>query len=332
MAYIGKQPVVGNFQKCDAISVVNGQAAYSLAVGGAAVSPENVNHMLVSLNGVLQAPGDSFSVSGSTLTFASNLATGDVIDFVIILGDVLDTGQPSDDTVKTASIQANAVTAAKFNADVISGQTALASAPADTDEFLVSDAGVLKRIDYSLIKGGGGLEVIVSTNVTSDTASVDFIDGTNGVDFSAFDSYKLHVTDMRTATDNVEVKIRYGNGSFQNDNYQRAARGEEASGSSTTGYGSGSGVNGIYLTNQNAGNVSDESFAFDATLVKPSTTDTHKLVYGMTGHMNRDNDFTVMYFGGVYEGDTAAVDRIQVITSSGDIARGRFTLFGVKNS
>ena len=149
MAYIGKQPVVGNFQKCDAISVVNGQAAYSLAVGGAAVSPENVNHMLVSLNGVLQAPGDSFSVSGATLTFASNLATGDVIDFVIILGDVLDTGQPSDDTVKTASIQANAVTAAKFNADVISGQTALASAPADTDEFLVSDAGVLKRIDFS---------------------------------------------------------------------------------------------------------------------------------------------------------------------------------------
>jgi hypothetical protein len=25
MAYIGKQPVVGNFQVCDAISVVNGQ-------------------------------------------------------------------------------------------------------------------------------------------------------------------------------------------------------------------------------------------------------------------------------------------------------------------
>ena len=99
MAYIGKQPVVGNFQKCDAISVVNGQAAYTLNVGGSAVSPENANHMLVSLNGVLQAPGDSFTVSGSTLTFASNLATGDVIDFVIILGDVLDLGAPSDNCI-----------------------------------------------------------------------------------------------------------------------------------------------------------------------------------------------------------------------------------------
>jgi len=54
--------------------------------------------------------------------------------------------------VTTAKIAANGVTAAKFNADVISGQTELAAEPADTDELLVSDAGVLKRIDYSLIK------------------------------------------------------------------------------------------------------------------------------------------------------------------------------------
>ena len=143
MPYIGKTPTVGNFQVCDAISVVNGQAAYTLQVGGVNVAPESANHMLVSLNGILQKPGSSFTISGSTITFASNLATGDVIDFVQILGNVLDIGQPSDDTV----------TAAKLNNDIISGQTALASAPADTDEFLVSDAGTLKRIDYSLIKG-----------------------------------------------------------------------------------------------------------------------------------------------------------------------------------
>ena len=155
MAYIGKQPVVGNFQVCDAISVVNGQAAYTLQVGGVNVTPESANHMLVSLNGILQKPGSSFTISGSTMTFASNLATGDVIDFVQILGNVLDLGQPSDDTVKTASIQANAVTGAKLNTDIISAQTALTSTPDDTDEFLVSDAGTIKRIDYSLIKGGG---------------------------------------------------------------------------------------------------------------------------------------------------------------------------------
>lgn len=145
MAYIGREPQVGNFQVCDAISVVNGQAAYTMQVSSTNVSPETANHMLVSLNGVLQAPGSSYTVSGSTITFASNLVTGDVINFIHILGSVLDLGVPSNDTVGAAQIKD----------DLISGTTALASEPADTDEFLVSDAGVLKRIDYSLIKGGG---------------------------------------------------------------------------------------------------------------------------------------------------------------------------------
>ena len=144
MPYIGRTPTVGNFQVCDAISVVNGQAAYTLQVGGANVAPESANHMLVSLNGILQKPGSSFTISGSTMTFASNLATGDVIDFVQILGNVLDLGTPSDDTV----------TAAKLNNDIISGQTALAATPDDTDELLISDAGTLKRIDFSHLKTG----------------------------------------------------------------------------------------------------------------------------------------------------------------------------------
>ena len=171
MAYIGKTPTVGNFQVCDAISVVNGQAAYTLQVGGANVAPESANHMLVSLNGILQKPGSSFTISGSTMTFASNLATGDVIDFVQILGNVLDLGQPSDDTVKTASIQANAVTAAKLNNDIVSGLTALGATPADTDEFLVSDAGTIKRVDYSHIKGGGKVLQVVENSSTTTVAT-----------------------------------------------------------------------------------------------------------------------------------------------------------------
>ena len=163
MAYIGKQPVVGNFQVCDAISVVNGQAAYTMQVGSANVEPENANHMLVSLNGVLQKPGSSFTISGATITFASNLVTNDVIDFIILLGDTLSVGTPSDDSVGAAQIKA----------DLISGTTALAAEPADTDEFLVSDAGVLKRIDYSYIKGGGITEADqfrLTTSFTGDAS------------------------------------------------------------------------------------------------------------------------------------------------------------------
>ena len=118
MAYIGKQPTVGNFQLCYAISVVNGQAAYTMQVSSTNVSPESANHMLVSLNGILQKPGSSFTISGATITFASNLATNDVIDFIILLGNVLDLGVPSDNTVTTAKIADDAITAAKLASGV----------------------------------------------------------------------------------------------------------------------------------------------------------------------------------------------------------------------
>ena len=165
MSYIGNKPTIGNFQICDAISVVNGQAAYTMQVGSVNVIPQSANHMIVSLNGVIQKPGSSFTISGSTITFASNLVTNDVIDFIQILGDVLDLGVPSDATV----------TAAKLNNDIISGSTELASEPADTDEFLVSDAGTLKRIDYSLIKGGG------ITNAQQWRLTTDFTNDANPI-------------------------------------------------------------------------------------------------------------------------------------------------------
>jgi len=106
MAYIGNKPTVGNFQICDAISVVNGQAAYTMQVGSVNVIPQSANHMIVSLNGTIQKPNSSFTVSGSTITFASNLVTNDVIDFIQILGDVLDLGVPSDATVSLAKLTA----------------------------------------------------------------------------------------------------------------------------------------------------------------------------------------------------------------------------------
>jgi len=109
MAYIGREPQIGNYQVCDAISVVNAQAAYTMQVGSVNVIPESVNHMIVSLNGVIQKPGSSYTISSSTITFSSNLATGDSIDFIYLLGNVLDLGTPSDDTVTGAKIVDNAI-------------------------------------------------------------------------------------------------------------------------------------------------------------------------------------------------------------------------------
>jgi len=173
MAYIGKQPVVGNFQVCDAISVVNGQAAYTMQVASANVEPENANHMLVSLNGVLQKPGSSFTISGATITFASNLATGDVIDFIILLGNVLDLGVPSDDTVTSAKIVDNAISDEHLDATSITGHSAETSV-ADDDLILISDtsasAALKKMTKANFVSGLGGLSVADQWRISSDQA------------------------------------------------------------------------------------------------------------------------------------------------------------------
>ena len=119
MSYIGRQPQIGNFQICDAISTVNNQAAYTMQVGSVNVIPETAQNMIVSLNGVIQKPNSSYTVAGAVITFSSALVTGDVINFIQILGSVLDLGTPSDDTVTAVKLSSNSVTTAKINNDAV---------------------------------------------------------------------------------------------------------------------------------------------------------------------------------------------------------------------
>jgi len=332
MAYIGKEPVVGNFQVCDAITVVNGQAAYSLTVGGAAVNPESANHMLVSLNGVLQKPGSSFTISGSTMTFASNLATGDVIDFVQILGNVLDLGQPSDDTVKTASLQANSVTAAKFNADVISGQTALAATPADTDEFLISDAGVLKRLDYSYIKASSGL-VHIKTLTASNSSSLDFSNGSSNVVLDSTYSRYVFYIDVQLASDNVQLQFLYSDdagSSYLDANYAYGMIGRNAGGSTVTRNNSNDGQ--IELFPETIGQDTDETFALTLNLSQPAQTDSHKTCFWNGGGFNTSASLFGYTGGGMNYSTVNAITGVRFKASSGNIERGTISMFGVSIS
>ena len=126
--------------------------------------------ILVVWNNIVQDK-NTYSVGGTgnkTVTLGGTLVSADVVT-VYYLNKVMQSVNPTAGSVTTATINDTAVTGAKLNDDVISSQTAITSV-ADTDELLVSDAGVLKRIDYSHIKGSAFANVQYSCGMWKQTA------------------------------------------------------------------------------------------------------------------------------------------------------------------
>jgi hypothetical protein len=164
MAYIGKQPVVGNFVKLDAITT-SATATYNLLNGGVAYFPQTANNCIVSLNGVIQSPTSAYTISGSTIVFDSALTSADTIDFILVLGDVLNIGTPSDSTVGFAKVTSNLITGA-------TAETSIDGA----DSVLIYDdsATALRKMTRTNFVSGLGAaagQVIQVVSATSTTAS-----------------------------------------------------------------------------------------------------------------------------------------------------------------
>ena len=118
MAYIGKEPLAGNFVKLDAITT-SATATYALTRSSVAFKPANAESLLVSLNGVTQAPLDAYTVNGTNIVFASALTSSDTIDYILALGEIGAVTTPADSTVDTPKLTTGAVTAAKLATDSV---------------------------------------------------------------------------------------------------------------------------------------------------------------------------------------------------------------------
>ena len=103
MPYIGKQPLAGVFKKLGSLTA-SATATYALTYNSAAFTPANAESLIVTLNGVTQAPNDAYSVSGSNIVFASNLSSSDSIDYILALGEVGNSTVPTDNSVTTAKL------------------------------------------------------------------------------------------------------------------------------------------------------------------------------------------------------------------------------------
>jgi len=106
MGYIGTEPTTGDYIKLDSItaSTATGAGPYNLLKDNVAFFPGSAEQMIVSVNGVTQAPGDAYTISGSKITFTENLSNSDVIDYILVMGQSLSIGTPSVGSVQGAQL------------------------------------------------------------------------------------------------------------------------------------------------------------------------------------------------------------------------------------
>ena len=109
MPYLGRQSGdTGQYIRCATITPDGSTTTFALTNvnGGAAVVPGSENNVLCSLSGVIQAPGtgNAFTISTSNIVFSTAPDAADVVDFVVVLGDTVLQGTPSENTVTMTSL------------------------------------------------------------------------------------------------------------------------------------------------------------------------------------------------------------------------------------
>jgi hypothetical protein len=325
MPYIGRDTdKISNVEVLDNITF-DGSSSYTLQKGGSNFTPSSANTLLLSIDGVVQA--GNFTVSGSTIDFGTAVAGTSTCDFVLHYGVGLIT-TVSDGTVTEAKIGANAVTAAKLNNDIISGTTALTSEPADTDEFLVSDAGTLKRIDYSLIKATSpGMTLLTSGDITSTTSSITI--GSTYVN-DTYDNYQLWIRG-KAAGDGIQMNMRYRNNADTgnvSDNYSYRI-GEIADNGNGT---NSNGNNLIRLTYNHPGNNSNEGFNMVLNFMSPRSNLVPTACMWSLTNTNTSDDFKAMH-GAARRNDGTEKHSgfILFFNNGGDFANGtHYEFYGMK--
>ena len=214
-----------------------------------------------------------------------------------------------------------AVVAGDLDPAVITGQTALAESPADTDEFLISDAGVLKRLDASHI-GGGSLNLISTTTASGDS-TIDI----TGMD-STYKNYKIIISNMHPSVDGGVLNVQYiMGGSAQSGSYYNYYN--------HLGYTGGYAYNASQdatmakLVYGSIGNANDESMSAEIFIPNPSETTFRKMIIAQYGYVDNDAHTRVGQHMSHWEYSTVALTGLRFLMNSGTIDGGIFKLYGI---
>ena len=324
--YVGAVPTTGDFKLLDSITT-SSATTFNLRQGGVAVYPQSANHCIVQLNGVNQVPGSSFNIVNDTIVFASSLSSDDVINQILVLGNVNDIGVPSDDTVSTAKLQSSAVTDAKISAMASSKLTGVVPT-ANLGSGTASSSTVLYGDQTYKTAPSGGLVPITQASGSSGTDNVIV----NNWISSTYENYVMYYAiNMVSTSADLKMTLYDSSGNLSSgNNYAFAHIGVQASnGSTQTLYGYDQ--NSFQISHNTNNAVARISTTGMMTWLHPSTSGKRSTIL----HQFRmlDTGATTRPFSGAleYKG-TEALTGFYMNASSGQIDYWSIKCYGVKNS
>jgi hypothetical protein len=119
MSYLGQAPQAGNFVKLDNISTLfdGSESTFDTKVSTVSYTVSNPYATLVIADGNVLEPGVDYNFNNATITFSTAPTSAWLNKFwVIVYGDVLDTGIPSDGTIDNAKLTNSTLQYEKFSA------------------------------------------------------------------------------------------------------------------------------------------------------------------------------------------------------------------------
>lgn len=119
MAYLGQSPQIGNFVKLDDISYLfdGNTSTFNTTVSTNAYTVSNPYATLVVGGGEVLNPEVDYNFNNATIVFSTAPSSAWLNNFhVIVYGDILDSGIPSDNTVTNDKITNSTLRYEKFSA------------------------------------------------------------------------------------------------------------------------------------------------------------------------------------------------------------------------
>lgn len=225
------------------------------------------------------------------------------------------------------------IAATTLSDDIISGKTALGAEPADTDEFIVSDGGVIKRIDYSHIKGGGAFNYITGYANDSEHTNVIIDDCFT----STYQNYLIQysITLINGANNRrLQLMLRTGgsSGSDHTSEYRRNFHARDSQ-NNTDHSSDDSSSSGFMMIGANAmGNSSDRYVNNGQIYVHaPVKSGFRTNLFGM-GNATDWNGYQQTHYYSCHVNDTTAMTGFKFYADSDNLKYSHVKVYGIADS